>query len=59
MINKDSQIYYMYDKIYFVGTVVPLRKWVLPMYVTYENLFLFVTMLTGVIALVIGIKHKK
>lgn len=42
-----------------VGTVSPLRKGVLPMYVTYENLFLFVTMLTGVIALAIGIKHKK
>lgn len=29
------------------------------MFVTYENLFLFVTMLTGVIALVIGAKRKK
>lgn len=29
------------------------------MFVTYEDLFLFVTMLTGVIALVMSAKRKK
>lgn len=36
-----------------------VRKGVMSMYVTYADLFQFVIMLTGVIALVIGTKRKK